>query len=296
MDGRERRGAEGAGAPGLAAAQGVAAAHRAIGEVIARIDIPPTGFVLSVGAAGAASAPEAAADLARRLAGLPHATAVAVTSDAVTAHAGALAGEPGVVLAAGTGAVATAVDGAGRFTRVDGWGPFLGDEGGGGWIGAEGLRAALRCYDGRGPDTPLAAAAQARFGELGALPKLFGQHENPALLAADFAPAVAAAAAADPIAAGIMREAGQALARAVLAAIDRGGLPAPVPYAVTGGLIELGAALTDPLNHALADAVEYRTARGTPVDGAALLATDTATALEPLITRVAPSSPATRIV
>ncbi|MBF6174939.1 BadF/BadG/BcrA/BcrD ATPase family protein [Nocardia blacklockiae] len=278
--------ADGPGAPGLATADGVDAALRAIATVLGRIDGVTSPFVLSVGAAGAAAAPDARLRLARHLAELPGVAAVAVTSDAVTAHAGALGGEPGVVLAAGTGAVATAIDAAGRFTRVDGWGPLLGDEGSGGWIGVQGLRAALCCHDGRGPATALAAAAAEHYGPLDALPKLFGEHENPALLAARFAPAVAAAAATDQVAAGIMTAAAHALARAVRAAIARGGVPAPVPYAVTGGLIGLGTALWTPLDHALGTAVERRPARGHPIDGAALLGADTTTALEPLITRI----------
>ncbi|MBB5911894.1 N-acetylglucosamine kinase-like BadF-type ATPase [Nocardia transvalensis] len=284
--GGEKDSAEGPGAPGLASADGVGAAVRAIEGVLGEIDGAATDFVLSVGAAGAASAPEARDELARRLAGMRRVAGVAVTSDAVTAHAGALGGTPGVVLAAGTGAVVTAVDGAGVFTRVDGWGPLLGDEGSGGWIGVEGLRAALRSHDGRGPDTALAVAAAERYGPLDALPRLFGQHENPALLAAEFAPAVAACAESDETAADIMGAAGHALARAVLAAIKTSGLPTPAPYAVTGGLIELGAALSTPLNRALAGVVEPRAARGRPIDGAALLGTDTTTALEPLITRI----------
>jgi N-acetylglucosamine kinase-like BadF-type ATPase len=278
--------AEGQGTPGLANAGGVAAAEHAIRSIIDQIG-PTTAFTLSVGAAGAASAPEAAAVLARHLADLPGASSVAVTSDAVTAHAGALGGSPGVVLAAGTGAVATAVDDTGRFTRVDGWGPLLGDEGSGGWIGIEGLRAALRSHDGRGPRTALVAAVGERYGiSLDQLPKYVGQQDNPALIAARFAPSVAAVAAVDETAAAIMTAAGHALARSVLAAIERSGLRPPVPFAITGGLVKLGAPLLDPLDRSIAHAIDRRTPLGDPIDGAALLATDTATALEALVTRI----------
>ena len=87
-----------------------------------------------------------------------------MTSDGVIAHAGALGGEPGVVLIAGTGVVALAIGADGGLRTADGWGPWLGDEGGGAWIGAAGLRAALRAHDGRGPSTTLLDAARARFG------------------------------------------------------------------------------------------------------------------------------------
>ncbi|PXX64360.1 N-acetylglucosamine kinase-like BadF-type ATPase [Nocardia tenerifensis] len=287
LDGQETRSADTPGAPGLANAGGVEAAASAIGTVIDRLAAADLTFSLFVGAAGAAAAPDAAELLARQLTEIPGARAVAVTSDAVTAHAGALGGAPGVVLAAGTGAVATAVDAAGRFTRTDGWGPLLGDEGGGAWIGVEGLRAALRAHDGRGPHTELAAKAAEHYAvRLDELPKHLGQHVNPALLAARFARVVAAAAATDDVAAAIMTAAGRALAGTVLATIDRSGIAPPVPYAITGGLVHLGAALLDPLDAGIGDAVERRTALGGPIDGAALLAVDRSTALEALVVRI----------
>jgi N-acetylglucosamine kinase-like BadF-type ATPase len=285
--GSETRYAEAPGSPGLANTGGVDTAERTIRAVIDQIALPGTTFALSVGAAGAASAPEAAALLAQHLADHPGAVSVAVTSDAVTAHAGALGGSPGVVLAAGTGAVATAVDHAGRFTRVDGWGPLLGDEGSGGWIGIEGLRAALRSHDGRGPDTVLAAKVGEHYGiALTELPKYIGQQENPAMVAARFAPVVAAAAAMDDTASAIMTAAGHALARTVLAAIERSGIRPPVPYAITGGLAKLGTALLNPLDAAIAHAIDRRESRGGPIDGAALLALDTTTTLEALVVRI----------
>ncbi|MCV6971956.1 ATPase, partial [Mycobacterium bohemicum] len=108
-----------------------------------------------VGAAGALAAPRAARALGEALLAAMGVERVAVTSDAVLAHAGALDGaldgEPGVV----TGAVALAIGADGALRTADGWGPLLGDEGGGAWIGAAGLRAALRAHDGRGPATAL---------------------------------------------------------------------------------------------------------------------------------------------
>ncbi|MEV0247468.1 BadF/BadG/BcrA/BcrD ATPase family protein [Nocardia sp. NPDC050712] len=284
--GQQTRFAEGAGAPGLANAGGVVAAERAILAVVEKLSTT-TDFALSIGAAGAASAPEAAALLARQLAERTGATAVAVASDAVTAHAGALGGSPGVVLAAGTGAVATAVDDAGCFTRVDGWGPLLGDEGSGGWIGLEGLRAALRAYDGRGPRTTLVDAVGERYDiTLADLPRFLGQQDNPALTAARFAPAVAAAAATDETAAAIMTAAGHALGRSVRTAIEVSGLRPPVPCAITGGLVNLGAALLEPLERTIESVIDRRAPLGQPIDGAALLATDTTTALEALVLRI----------
>ena len=92
-------------------------------------------------------------------AALGHARVV-VSNDAVTAHLGALGGEPGVVIVAGTGAIALAVGADGRWARADGWGTLLGDAGGGYWIGRAGLDAALRAADGRGGSAELLATGR----------------------------------------------------------------------------------------------------------------------------------------
>ena len=72
-------------------------------------------------------------------------------TDVVAAHAGAFAGQPGIVLSAGTGAICFGADELGEKYYADGWGPLLGDEGSGYWIGLESLRAVCRSLDGRGP-------------------------------------------------------------------------------------------------------------------------------------------------
>jgi N-acetylmuramic acid 6-phosphate etherase len=90
------RRAEGAGAPGLAAPGGVRAAQATI-LAVAR-ELGPVDEVI-VGAAGALAAPDAARALGDALLASLRAERVAVTSDAVIAHAGALDGKPGVVVA-----------------------------------------------------------------------------------------------------------------------------------------------------------------------------------------------------
>lgn len=78
-------------------------------------------------------------------------------TDVVAAHAGAFAGDPGIVVSAGTGAITFGADEFGEQFYADGWGPILGDEGGGYWIGVEALRAICRSLDGRSHPTALAA-------------------------------------------------------------------------------------------------------------------------------------------
>ncbi|AFP36667.1 N-acetylglucosamine kinase [Mycolicibacterium smegmatis] len=281
------------GAPGLAAQRGVTAARDAVCAAVSPLLNDRAGLRLStvfVGAAGAATAPEAARALAAELlAGLP-ADEVAVTSDAVTAHAGALGARPGVVLSVGTGSVAVGVGADGTFARVGGWGPWLGDEGGGAWIGTAGLRAALHAHDGRGPATQLLAMATARFGDLQQLPATVEAQGNPARTSASFAPDVARAAeSGDPVAAGILADAATALASAVLTTTLRIDPRNRLPVAITGGLVRLGEPLLRPLRTALSAESPQTTLAlplGDSLHGAHLLSRDLTTPHEAHIARV----------
>ncbi|MGW2463375.1 N-acetylglucosamine kinase [Streptomyces sp. NPDC004457] len=287
------------GAPGLATEDGVTTARAAVLAAVRPLlarepSVRPS--AVCVGAAGAAAAPDAARALAGLLLADLSADEVAVTSDAVTAHAGALGGRTGVVLAIGTGAVAIGIGDDGAYARVDGWGPWLGDEGSGAWIGAAGLRAALRAHDGRGPDTALLAAATERFGDPDRLPSALGRDGNPARTAASFAPDVArTAAAGDPAASAIVRDAATALGEAVLAAARRiGGGEHGLDVAVTGGLTGLGEPLLGPLRSALAGSprpLRPRRPLGDPLDGARLLALDARGPHEPHVVRVRRTAP-----
>jgi len=80
-----------------------------------------------------------------------------VTDDASIALAGATAGEPGLVVIAGTGSIAFGRNAGGRTARAGGWGYLFGDEGGGFWIAGQALRAALRWEEGWGVPTSLRA-------------------------------------------------------------------------------------------------------------------------------------------
>ncbi|WP_292981745.1 N-acetylmuramic acid 6-phosphate etherase [Mycobacterium sp.] len=217
------RRAAGAGAPGLATPGGVRAAEAAILAVAT--ELGPVDEVI-VGAAGAFAAPDAARALGHALLTSLRAERVAVTSDAVIAHAGALNGQPGVVLIIGTGVVALAINAQGALRTVDGWGPWLGDEGGGAWIGAKGLRAALRAHDGRGPATVLLDAARARLGA----PETWPAQLTDAAAHAAFAPDVLAAED-DPVAVEIVHAAADAIDTTARAAGDG-------PIAIVGGLAE----------------------------------------------------------
>lgn len=264
--GEVRTEAEGAGAPGLAAPGGVAAAEQAVLAVCRMLGIRLVDRAC-IGAAGALSAPDAAAQLAGRLAAALPAREVAVASDVVTSHAGALGGGEGVVLAIGTGSVALAL-GRGVMQRADGWGPLLGDEGSGGWIGVHGLRAALRGAGGRGPPTALRASAERLFGPLAGWPAKL----DTASIVARFAPEVArAAAAGDAVADAILREAAVHLAATAQSAAS--ALPPGAACAVTGGLVRLGPPLMGRLERLLSEAgLKLVPTPGAALDGARRLA------------------------
>ncbi|WBB60686.1 ATPase [Streptomyces sp. WMMC500] len=228
-----------------------------------------------VGAAGMASL---GADLRARLPrGLRDALGVrrlALAADGVTAYAGAVGQHPGAVVAAGTGmiAVGTGLDAAG-WRRADGWGHLLGDCGGGAWIGRAGLEAAMRAFDGRrGGSAALLARMEAVFGTGTQMPGLlYPRTDRPAVLAS-FAPEVARCAPHDPVAAGILTEAGEHIAAAAVAVCpaDPGS-----SVALTGGLFGIGEPLLAPLRAELAvrlPRARVSSATATPLAGALRIA------------------------
>lgn len=76
-------------------------------------------------------------------------TNILVDSDARVALEGALGGEPGAVLIAGTGSVIFGKDKSGRIHRAGGFGRVIGDEGSGYSIGVKTLRTIAAVLDGR---------------------------------------------------------------------------------------------------------------------------------------------------
>jgi N-acetylglucosamine kinase-like BadF-type ATPase len=89
---------------------------------------------------------------------------VLVYNDAVIALAGGVGRLYGVVLIAGTGAIAYGVNAQGQTRRASGWGHLLGDEGSGYDVGLKALRAVLRAHDGRGPATMLQGMVMETWG------------------------------------------------------------------------------------------------------------------------------------
>jgi N-acetylglucosamine kinase-like BadF-type ATPase len=203
-------------------------------------------------------------------------TCVVPSADYEIALVGALGQRLGVIVLAGTGALAYGVNAAGETALAGGWGYLLGDEGGGYWLGHEGLQAVLRADDGRGPGTSLAAALLPALGLPTArdlIPWLYhGGTPRTAEIAA-LAPLVLEAAEdGDSSAASIVTRGAHELARASGAVKGRLGYT-DAPIAFAGGLLTQPNLLSTALCARLGlDALPR--ALYPPVMGAVLLARD----------------------
>jgi glucosamine kinase len=89
---------------------------------------------------------------------------VVLVHDSAIAHAGALGGKPGVVVIAGTGSVAYAVNERGNTALVGGWGYLFGDEGSAFWIARKALAQAMIAGD-AAHRTPIEERALQHFGQ-----------------------------------------------------------------------------------------------------------------------------------
>lgn len=250
--------------------------------------VPQRPVAVVVAVAGALGRPAAVTELTDLLCRPPVVKAV-VTGDVVAAHAAAHQGAPGVVLSAGTGAVALGVDIAGKHRLVGGDGYLLGDAGGGFAVGRAGLAAAVRYYDGRpGGSATLARAAEHRFGAVRALPGMVHADPDGPRLVASFATDTAdAARAGDPVADRIWGEVVVELAHMVSAACE--GLPTgDRQVALMGGLCSVSDLVVVPLRETLAEmcpGVVVQEAPPDAHDGAALLSRPPAGIYEALLVR-----------
>ena len=147
---------------------------------------------------------------------------ILVEGDMVMAHAGALAGEPGVLALAGTGSSVLGIGPKGDRVKIGGWGPLYGDEGSAYRIGQAALRAAARDFDGRGPKTGL---TQAIVDELGlrsfreSVEAIYVKRLEPREIAQLSKTANEIAETDDQVARKILESAGSELAECVAAAV-----------------------------------------------------------------------------
>jgi glucosamine kinase len=260
LDGRVR----GHGRAGPSAlALGVASAWRAIEAAIqdafkssARPMPPPRSIALGIGVAGAEYGQRL--DALRELAGC-FACSV-LDSDAYTSLLGAHGGEPGAVIAVGTGSVGLSEWPDGRRVKVGGWGYPWADEGSGAWIGLRAMVLATQAHDGRRPAGSLVRALWKLTGEPGGLAAWLQQSDQACCAA--LAPVVFEHAPQDPAARMILVAAGMELAR-VERALDPTG---ELPLALCGGLAN---PIRPYLPRTLVDRV--RRPQGSSIDGALLM-------------------------
>jgi glucosamine kinase len=191
---------------------------------------------------------------------------IRIVTDGYASLIGALGGEPGLVLAVGTGVTAYSLSRDGAVRESSGWGFPAGDEGGGAWIGHRAIQAYLKTLDGRlhensvvfdriestigrdfdGIQTWLAAARSTQFASL--------------------SPAVTASAGEGDALAERILDSAVAELEATIAAVDTEGSTDPI--AVLGGL---GAIFVPRLSAPLKARIAQ--ARGSALDGLYLIAT-----------------------
>jgi len=146
--------------------------------------------------------------LVRQFAGdLLDADRLTMHSDVYMALMGATLGGPGAMVISGTGAMAIALDGAGRVHTRAGWGYLLDDPGSAYAVAVQALRAALSAWEGVGEATALCDRALQFFGtpdERALIASIYQPPVEPARIA-QFARAVLSAAAeGDAVAAGLV--------------------------------------------------------------------------------------------
>lgn len=99
------------------------------------------------------------------LAILPKMGQVILETDGYTMLVGAHKGQPGSIVAAGTGSVGEVLRADGSHAVVGGWGFPVGDEGSGSWLGMHAVRAAHAALDGRAAAGALAKAVWQQCGQ-----------------------------------------------------------------------------------------------------------------------------------
>jgi N-acetylglucosamine kinase-like BadF-type ATPase len=253
----------------------VAMMAAALEPALRQLDPLPALDVVVAGHTGLPVGEPERTELARLLARRTGARRIVLAADWATAHAGAFAGGPGVVVAAGTGAVALGVAADGAARKIDGVGHLFGDAGGGWWIGRAALEEVLRDADGRAVAPALAEAARARFGaDLRAAAWELYATAHVVDAVARFAPdVIALAGGGDEPAARIVARAAGELATSAAAAARH--LPVPVPVAVTGRLLDPAGALGRDFHTALDSTLPgaaLHPAAGGPLDGAVAIA------------------------
>lgn len=170
---------------------------------------------------------------------------------------GALSGQPGCALIAGTGSICCGRNAAGQFARTGGWGHLIDDGGSGYALGRDALAAVVRQWDGRGKTTILSELVEQRL-ELHTPQDLVGYvyGGDKSRVAAVSRLVSEAAQARDPVAEGIYCKNGAELALLVTATARKLGMES-CKVALLGGQL-----VHDPLLRAVLEAELAQAAPG----------------------------------
>jgi N-acetylglucosamine kinase-like BadF-type ATPase len=185
-----------------------------------------------------------------------------VVGDAVTAFAAGTPAPSGVVLIAGTGAIAAHVSGLRVLRTVDGNGWLLGDCGSGRWLGLAALRVAARHFD-----SPFAAAVAAQVGVTSADALIAWAQRLPFAEIDALAPLVCALSTAGDLSA---REITTAAAAELVRSLD--DLAADGPVVLAGSLLTSGTPVRDCVLTTLRERGAVCSTGRDPAAGAAWLA------------------------
>jgi N-acetylglucosamine kinase-like BadF-type ATPase len=248
----------------------------AIRQACAAANVPPAQIQRTcVGIAGGARSE--VSDPVRRIVADSVGGEVDVVGDMVIALETALGVGPGVIVIAGTGSIAYGRGRNGETVRAGGWGYAISDEGSGHWIGRSAVSAAIRAIDDpQGPEgTALLEGLMKSWGLSSREQLTVAANATPSPDFAALMPAVLSTAdAGDPLARGVLTQAGVELANLAKTALRR-LFPEgePVPVAMSGGVFansalvrevfynsvraqcpraEIGATVVEPVHGALA--------------------------------------------
>lgn len=151
---------------------------------------------------------------------------------------GALDGQPGISLIAGTGSICFGRSADGAIARSGGWGHLIGDEGSGYALGRDGLVAVAQAWDGYGPQTRLTellAEQQNLTTQQEIISYIYGGDKS--RIAALSRLVEQAASEGDTVALGIIRENARKLSRLVAAVAKQLNL-GNTQVAMLGGMLE----------------------------------------------------------
>jgi N-acetylglucosamine kinase-like BadF-type ATPase len=229
---------------------------------------------LVIGAAGAGHASERG-ELAQAMRSEDLAGRVRVTTDLEIALVAAFGHQPGIVLSAGTGSAAVGRDSSGTIHRSGGHGWQMGDEGSGYALGRAALSAVGRAEDERGPATALTESLleATRCRDFRALVR-WATTATPGAVASVAQAVLTAAAGGDEVAAAIVGQAAQDLARLAESMLRHFGAEEVIPLVLHGGVLRQGQPLRQATVAALSSSARFQVEDRTiePARGALVLA------------------------